>query len=56
MFLSFVRNMIYYVLQIEEADEEALLQMTDTVVACGYIGLINVDQKKAITEYVWHNI
>lgn len=38
--------------QIEEANEEALLQLTDKIVASGYMGPINVDQKKAITEYV----
>ena len=42
--------------QLEEANEEALLQLSDTIVACGYMGPIHVDQKKAVTEYVRHNV
>ena len=42
--------------QNEEANEEAPLQLSDTIVACGYMGPIHVDQKNAITEDVRHNI
>jgi len=37
--------------QVENAEGgEKLIDLSDAIVACGYTGPINVDQKKAITE------
>uniref|UniRef100_A0A671V683 HECT domain-containing protein n=1 Tax=Sparus aurata TaxID=8175 RepID=A0A671V683_SPAAU len=35
-----------------KSNEDALLQLSDTIVACGYMGPIHVDHKKAITDAV----
>lgn len=53
MFVSFIIiKFSSFYLQVENAGGERLMELSDAVVACGYTGLINVDRKKAIIEYV----
>lgn len=49
LLLQISRLCLYF--QVENAEGgENLIDLSDAIVACGYTGPINVDQKKAITE------
>ncbi|XP_039670591.1 uncharacterized protein LOC120567689 [Perca fluviatilis] len=48
---NLLRMRLYF--QVENAEGgERLIDLSDAIVACGYTGLINVDQKKAITDAI----
>ncbi|XP_049459040.1 uncharacterized protein LOC125905192 [Epinephelus fuscoguttatus] len=38
--------------EVENAEEEKLIELSDAIVACGYMGPINVDKKKAIIDAI----
>ncbi|XDV11824.1 hypothetical protein PO909_000637 [Leuciscus waleckii] len=51
LFLQISRLCLYF--QVENAEGgERLIDLSDAIVACGYTGPINVDQKKAITDAI----